>query len=94
MYTVLVDFTIKPGCEEKFRAAVLIQAQASLHKENNCKVFDVCVDPQDKLRFFLYELYSTAQDFNLHLKSDHFAAFNQLVSDWISDKKVRFLERI
>lgn len=94
MFAVLVDFEIKPGLETRFNNAMLEQAENSLDKEPGCHYFDICRDPDEPGRFFLYELYTSSNAFNIHLKSKHFLDFDKWVSDWVAEKSVRILQRV
>jgi quinol monooxygenase YgiN len=48
----------------------------------------VCVAHDDENRVFLYEMYDTAEDFEQHLKTAHFLAFNEATSEWLLSKQV------
>lgn len=93
MFVVLVHFEIQPGFEQQFHEAVKLQARNSVLMEEKCHVFDVCQSNSDEANFALYELYSDAEAFDVHLKSEHFLAFDQLVGPWIKDKTVQLLTR-
>lgn len=94
MFVVLVDFEIVAGCEERFNEAMIEQAHTSFTKEPDCHYFDVCQDPINPQKFFLYELYTDAESFDIHLKSEHFLSFDKQVSNWVSHKSVRLLKRV
>ncbi|KKJ76710.1 hypothetical protein WH95_11260 [Kiloniella litopenaei] len=94
MYVVLVDFEIKPEFVKPFKEAMLLQATTSLKQEEDCTHFDVCQAPDEPHKFFLYECYTDASAFDTHLQSDHFLAFDQIISNWIAHKEVRCLELI
>ncbi|MDV7340584.1 putative quinol monooxygenase [Terasakiella sp. A23] len=94
MFVVLVDFEIKPGLEDQFHHAMLEQAENSILKEPGCHIFDVCRDPESSSTFFLYEIYTDRAAFDVHLASNHFIAFDALVTDWVKSKSVRTLQRI
>lgn len=93
MFVVWVHFEIQSGFEQQFHEAVKRQARNSLLLEEHCHVFDVCQSNSDEATFALYELYSDAQAFDVHLKSEHFLAFDQLVCPWIKEKTVQLLTR-
>ena len=57
MYAVIVDFKTKAEHATAFRDAIVANARASVADEPGCSQFDVCVDPQDGTRIFLYEIY-------------------------------------
>lgn len=88
MFIVSVTFDIKTEHATEFVDAVMKQASNSLELEPECHVFDVCVSDDEPSRIFLYEKYTDAAAFEVHLKSAHFAAFDALVAPWIAAKQV------
>ena len=94
MYVVIVEFTIREGFHEAFRERVRQQARDSLAQEDECLVFDVCIDPQREHFVLLYEVYSDATAFDAHLAAPHFVDFDATVRDWVEDKRVSRFERI
>lgn len=94
MFIVTVTFKIKDSKIDDFRRAVLLQAENSLSKEKECYQFDVCIDPVNKNRIFLYEVYSSGSGFQLHLESEHFLKFDELVNDWLISKDVETWEKV
>lgn len=93
MFVVTVEFAIRPGQAETFLARTQQQARDSLSKETTCRQFDVCVDPQDRRRIFLYELYDDEAAFQQHLKSDHFQSFDAETRDLAESKVVKTWQR-
>lgn len=87
MHIVTVVFEAKAGYEADLRGALLVQAAASL-TEPGCTRFDVGVDPARPGRFFLYEIYLTPADFDIHLKTSHFDHFNRTTAPWVASKVV------
>lgn len=85
---VVVHFIVKAGSETSFLSRVLKQARESLDQEAGCLTFDVCVDPANPGRVFLYEVYADAGAFDLHLGSAHFRAFDADTREWIVEKVV------
>ena len=92
MHVVTVDFVVGEDDQDRFLTRVLRQAKDSL-TEPGCRVFDVCVDRDRPGHVFLYEVYGTAADFDAHLQSAHFKAFDAEVRDWVVDKSIRQFER-
>lgn len=88
MFVVCVTFEIRAPHWSEFVDAVMQQAQNSLQLEPDCHVFDVCLNDSKTSRVFLYEKYTDAAAFDLHLKSEHFAKFDELVTPWIEAKQV------
>lgn len=93
MFSVSVDFEVRPDRVEDFRKAMKLQARNSLEREPACRQFDVCFDPKDDRKVFLYEVYDSEAAFNDHLASDHFKGFIATVQDWLVGKNIRTWER-
>lgn len=89
MFAVTVQFRLRPGTEQTFLPLMRENAARSLHDEDGCHQFDVATDPERPGDVFLYELYTDAQAFRLHLQSAHFTAFDAAVADMVADKQVR-----
>lgn len=94
MFVVTVTWKAKADQADAFRACLIQQAKNSLELEPNCLQFDVAEDPKDSTRFFLYEIYRDATDFDLHLKSDHFLGFADKTVQMVDDKIVEAFHRI
>lgn len=94
MLAITVRFRIKPGFERQFLERVCVQARTSLDAEPECRQFDVCRNAQNPSEVFLYEIYSTEADFDVHLRSAHFLAFDAATRAWIDRKDVERWERI
>lgn len=91
-WIVTVEFTIQSGFVEQFMERLAVQASESL-RETGCIQFDVCVDPSDAHRVFLYEVYSDRDAFAMHLKSSHFTDFDALTRPWVKSKRVTEWQR-
>lgn len=94
MFIVTVEFLIKQGHVSSFVEAMKKQAYNSLHNEDGCLQFDVCQDPDNERKIFLYEVYKDRISFDQHLKTDHFHEFNKSVSPWTESKNDYKWERI
>ena len=94
MYVVTVTFDVDPERIEEFRAAMVRQAENSRAREAGCRQFDVCVDPDNEARIFLYEIYDDAAAFQIHLDSAHFHNFDETVRPWVESKDVRVWHRV
>lgn len=91
---IAVDFLIKPGHVADFAAAVQRNAQASASTEAGCRQFDVCRDPSNERRFFLYELYDDEAAITGHRASAHYLRMQEEVREWVEHVQVRRLQRI
>ena len=69
-----VNITIKPENVAKFMEALLENAR-NARQEKGCLCFDVLVDPNDKTRIMLYEVYADEQQFETHQQTVHFKKY-------------------
>ena len=93
MYVIIVEFRIREGHEADFMARMREQAENSLSREEDCLQFDVCNDPENPQRVFLYEVYSDEDAFKRHLESAHFNDFDATTSAWIESKTAQAWQR-
>jgi (4S)-4-hydroxy-5-phosphonooxypentane-2,3-dione isomerase len=94
VFIVIVDFVIKTEHIASFTEAMCENAALSTELEAGCLHFDVCVDPAKPNEFFLYEVYTSKEAFDGHLNSEHFLRFNEKVTQWVNEKRVKTLLRI
>ncbi len=85
---ICVTFKIKPEHFEDFLAAVKLQAKNSVEKESWCHQFDVCTSPGRPNEVLLYETYDDEAATVKHRQTEHFAAFNAKITDWVESKDV------
>jgi (4S)-4-hydroxy-5-phosphonooxypentane-2,3-dione isomerase len=88
VFIVSVELLISAEHRHEFMSAMLANAQASLRDEPGCTQFDVSVRIDDPNTVLLYERYNAASDFQLHLKTAHFLAFDERVTPWVRSKTV------
>ena len=94
MLVVTVDFKVRPAFAADFQREMNRNARASVEHEAGCSQFDVCADPQDPTRIFLYEIYADRAAFEAHLRAQHYLEFDRKTVDWIESKAVRVLQRV
>jgi quinol monooxygenase YgiN len=87
-FVIAVDFKIKPGQMADFRKLIDDNARASVRDEPGCRRFDVCANRKDADRVLLYEIYDDRAAFDAHLKTKHFAVFNEASAALVADKTV------
>jgi quinol monooxygenase YgiN len=93
MFVITVTFTIHPGQMSRFMPLMRAQARQSLEHEEGCLRFDACIETKsDPARVFLYEVYSDAAAFELHLASAHFQQFDSAVAPFVQEKEVQSWE--
>ena len=74
MFVLSVDLRIQPQNVESFVARAIENAAAS-RKEPGCRQFDVLVDPKDRTRVMLYEVYQDDKAFDAHQQTAHFKRY-------------------
>lgn len=93
MYVVTVEFKVRPEFLAQFLPEMIANARASATTEPGCRQFDVCTDPQDASRIFLYELYDDRAAFEAHLATAHFKDFDRKTGPWLLSKTASILQR-
>lgn len=89
-YIVAVKFIVYEEKVNFFLKEVVGNAKDSL-TEKGCKRFDVSKRDNE---VFLYEIYSSEDDFNKHLETKHFNEFNKNTSDCIVHKTVEIFSGV
>ena len=74
MFALVVHLKVKPDNVEKFMQALQVNAREA-RKEPGCKQFDVLVDPGDKTKVMLYEIYHDDKAFEAHQATPHFKKY-------------------
>ena len=73
-FVLQVSIRIKPDHVESFMARALENAREA-RKEPGCRHFDVLVDPGDRTRLMLYEIYDDERAFEAHQQTPHFKKY-------------------
>jgi len=73
-FVLAVNIRIKPENVEAFMKKLADNAAAA-RKEPGCKQFDVLVDPKDKTKVMLYEIYNDEKAFEAHQQTPHFKRY-------------------
>ena len=74
MFVLSVDLRCKPETVEAFTAKAIENA-ADSRKEPGCRQFDVLVDPKDRTKLMLYEVYVDEKAFDAHQQTAHFKKY-------------------
>lgn len=88
MFVVTVHFTLEDGMQDDFLPLMYENARDSLALEPECHQFDVCTDPDQPHIVFLYELYTDAAAFEIHMTMPHFLNFSQATQNLVRQKEV------
>jgi quinol monooxygenase YgiN len=74
MFVLVVNLKLKPENVEAFMSKVTANAKAA-RTEPGCRQFDVLVDPEDRTRVMLYEIYNDEAAFEAHQQTPHFKKY-------------------
>ena len=74
MFVLTVQLRIKPENVDAFMSK-LAENASNARKEPGCKQFDVLVDPNDKTKAMLYEVYNDDKAFEAHQATPHFKKY-------------------
>src|SRR5688572_21711824 len=73
-FVLVVNIRIKPESVEAFMPRLKENASAA-RKEPGCRQFEVLVDPKDKTRIMLFEVYDNEKAFEAHQATPHFKTY-------------------
>ena len=73
-FVLVVNIRIKPDSVDKFMQGLLANAREA-RKEPGCRQFDVLVDPKEKTKVMLYEVYDDERAFETHQQTPHFKKY-------------------
>jgi autoinducer 2-degrading protein len=89
-YINAVELDIVPAEYEKFKAAILENAAASV-KEPGCRQFDVLFEDSDPHHVFLYEVYDDETALEAHRATAHFKKFRETTAPMIAKRVARHM---
>jgi quinol monooxygenase YgiN len=73
-FVLVVNIRVKPENVDGFMAKLRENALAA-RKEPGCKQFEALVDPKDKTKVMLYEVYADEKAFETHQATAHFKKY-------------------
>lgn len=73
-FVLVVNLRVKPEGVDAFMKR-LNENAAAARKEPGCRQFDVLVDPNDKTKVMLYEVYDDEKAFEAHQQTPHFKKY-------------------
>ena len=73
-FALVVNIRIKPESVDAFMQRLKENA-AGARREPGCEQFDVLVDPKDKTKVMLYEVYNDEKAFEAHQQTPHFKKY-------------------
>ena len=73
-FVLVVNIKIKPENVERWMKMALENAREA-RKEPGCRQFEVLVDPKDKTKVVLFEIYNDEKAFEAHQATPHFKKY-------------------
>jgi quinol monooxygenase YgiN len=73
-FVLVVNIRVKPESVDAFMKQLHANAAAA-RKEPGCRQFDVLVDPKDRTKVMLYEVYNDEKAFEAHQQTPHFKKY-------------------
>jgi quinol monooxygenase YgiN len=92
-YINAVELDIVPADYEKYKAAILENAAASV-KEPGCRQFDVLFEDANPHHVFLYEVYDDAAALDAHRATAHFKNYWETTAPMIAKRVARHMAPI
>jgi quinol monooxygenase YgiN len=92
-YALVVRIRIKPENVAAFMQKLEANASAA-RKEPGCLAFNVLVDPADKTRVMLYEVYANEAAFQAHQAQAPFKAYLEEAVPLLAERTREFFTRV
>jgi (4S)-4-hydroxy-5-phosphonooxypentane-2,3-dione isomerase len=73
-FVLVVNIRIKPENVDGFRSKLFDNAREA-RKEPGCRQFEVLVDPKDRTKIMLFEVYDDEKAFEAHQATPHFKKY-------------------
>lgn len=73
-FVLLVNIRIKPESVDRFMKELGANARAARH-EPGCRQFEALVDPKDRTKVVLFEVYDDERAFEAHQATAHFKKY-------------------
>jgi quinol monooxygenase YgiN len=87
-FVIIVEFRLVPGAQRELLALLADNATASVRDEPGCSRFDVLTPAGERDLVVLYEIYDDRAAFEAHLRTPHFARFNEASASLIAERKI------
>ncbi len=87
-----VNIRIKPENVDAFMAMVLANAREA-RKEPGCRQFEVLVDPADRAKVMLFEVYDDEKAFEAHQQTPQFKKYLAEAVPLLASRERQFLQR-
>jgi quinol monooxygenase YgiN len=91
-YVLVVNIRIKPENVDAFMREVLANAKAA-RTEPGCRQFEVLVDPQDRSKLMLFEVYDDEAAFQAHAAGAAFKQYLEKAVPLLASRERHFYKR-
>ena len=92
-FVLTVDIRVKPETVDAFMKGVLENAR-SARKEPGCRQFEVLVDPQDRTKVMLFEVYGDEKAFEAHQQTPHFKHYMANALQYLESRERQVFGRV
>ena len=92
-FVLQVRIQIKPENVDAFMQKLAVNAAAA-RNEPGCRQFDVLVDPQDRTKVMLYEVYDDEKAFEVHQQQPPFKQYVAEAVPLLASRERQFWKRI
>ena len=91
-FVLVVSIRIKPENVDAFMPMVAANGREA-RKEPGCRQFEVLVDPADRTKVMLFEIYDDEQAFESHQQTPHFKKYVAEAVPLLASRERQFLRR-
>lgn len=91
-FVLTVMLRVKPENVERFMDEVLANAREA-RKEPGCRQFEVLVDPADRTKVVLFEVYDDEKAFEAHQQTPHFKRYLAEAVPLLASRERHMLQR-
>jgi quinol monooxygenase YgiN len=91
-FVLTVMLRVKPENVERFMTEVLANGREA-RKEPGCRQFEVLVDPADRTKVVLFEVYDDAKAFEAHQQTPHFKRYLAEAVPLLASRERHMLQR-
>ena len=91
-FVLAVTLRIKPEHVDRFMAQALANGREA-RKEPGCRQFEVLVDPADRTKVVLFEVYDDEKAFEAHQQTPHFKKYLAEAVPLLASRERHMLQR-
>ena len=85
-----VDIDVKPRQREEFLSKLKVHAN-TVRGEKGCEFLDLYLEKDNPNKVFVWEIWSTREDWDVHMKNDASAAWQKVASPLVNGEQITVL---